>query len=88
MTPDIAQQWDVMQLIEPIGIVDHGGIARSVAEVDELGEDRANSRHVAGDFGIVEQPPRLVLAGGIADARRSATHQHDRLVPAPLKQAQ
>jgi len=37
------------------------GVARSVAKLDKLGEDRADSRHVAGDFGIVEQPARLVL---------------------------
>ena len=76
MTPDVAQQRDVAQLVEPIGIVDHDGVARSVAELDELGEDRADARHVAGDLGVVEQRPGFVLARGIADARRSATHQH------------
>ena len=82
MAPDIAQQRDVAQLVEPVGIVDHDGVARAVAEVEEFREDRADACHVAGDLGIVEQRPRLVLAGRIADPRRAAAHQHDRLVPA------
>ena len=88
MTPDIAQQRDVAQLVEPIGIVDHDGVVRPVAELQELREDRADARHIAGDFGIVEQLSRLVLARRVADPRRAAAHQHDRLVPAALEEAQ
>src|SRR6516162_10415141 len=88
MTPDLAQQRDVAKLVEPIGIVDHNGVARPVAEFDELGEDRADSGHVAGDLGVVEQLPRFVLAGGIADPCRAAAYQHDRLVSAFLEQPQ
>jgi len=47
------------------------------------------SRIVSVDSsGVVEQRPRRVLEGGIADARRAAAHQHDRFVPAVLKEAQ
>src|SRR6516225_3320981 len=67
MTPDLAQQRNIAEFVEPIGILDHNGVVRAVAEIDELGEDRADSCHVAGDLRIVEQLPRLVLAGGIAD---------------------
>ena len=38
--------------------------------------------------GIVEQLARLVLAGRVADLRRAAAHQHDRLVAGLLEQAQ
>src|SRR5215813_6893243 len=88
MTPDIAQQRYVAKLIEPVGIVDHYCIARPVTELDEFGEDRADSRHVTGDRGVVEQLARLVLAGGIPNPRGAAAHQHNRLVPALLEQPQ
>jgi len=52
--PDVAQQWNIAQLVEPIGIVDHDGIARLVAETQEFCKDRPNPGHVAGNFGVVE----------------------------------
>ena len=88
MPPDIAQQWDVAKFVEPIGVVDHDGIARPIAETQEFCKDRPNPGHVGSDFGIVQQPAGSVLARGVADPRRAAAHQHDRLVPAFLKQAQ
>ena len=88
MPADVAQQRDVAQFVEPIGVVDHDGVGRTVAEIDEFGEDRADARHVAGDLGIVEQRPRLIPERGVADPRRAAAHQHDRLVPVLLQQPQ
>ena len=88
MPPDIAQQGDVTQLVEPVGIVDHHGVAGAIAEMQELCEDRADARHVAGDLGIIEQLACFVLAGRIADPRRSPAHQDDRLVAILLEEAQ
>ena len=88
MASDITQQRYVVELVEPVGVVDHYCIARAVTELDELGEDHADARHIAGDLGVVEQLARLVLAGGIADPRGATAHQHDRLVPAFLEQPQ
>ncbi len=88
MPADIAQQRDVAQFVEPVGVVDHHRVGRAVAEGQELGEDLADAGHVAGDLGVAEQRARLVLARGVADPRRAAAHQHDRLVPGLLEQAQ
>ena len=43
---------------------------------------------LVGDFGVGEQLARLIPAGGIADPRRSAAHQHDRPVAGLLQPAQ
>ena len=88
MAPDIAKQRDVAQFVEPICIVDHDGFVRPIAELQELREDSADPRHIAGDFFVIEEFPRLVFARRVADPRRAAPHQHDRLVPAPLEEAQ
>ncbi len=86
--PDIAQQRDVTQFVEPVGVVDHDRVGRASAELQEVGEDLANARHVMGDLGIVEQLARLVAARRVADPGRAAAHQHDRLVAGLLEQAQ
>jgi hypothetical protein len=85
---DIAQQRDVAQFVEPIGVVDHDRVARPLAETHEIGEDLADPLHVMGDLAVVEQAARFVLARGIADPGRAAAHQHDRLVAGLLEQAQ
>ena len=88
MPPDIPQQRDVAQLVEPIGVVDHDGVGRRLAEAQELGEGLADAGHVAGDLRVVEQRPRLVAKRRVTDPRRAAAHQRDRLVSRLLIEAQ
>jgi hypothetical protein len=88
MPADIAQQRDVAQFVEPVGVIDHDRVAGPVAELQELGEDPLDPRHVAGDLIVGQQLARFVLARGVADTRRAAAHQHDRLVAGLLKPAQ
>ncbi len=88
MPTDIAQQRNVAEFVEPVGVVDHHRIARTVAELQEFHENLADAGHIVGDLGIVEELAGFVLAGRIADPRRPAAHQDDRLVPAALKQPQ
>jgi hypothetical protein len=85
MAADIAQEWDVMQLVQPVGVVDHDRVAGAVAEMQVVGEDLADAGHVMGNRRIVEQLAGLVLAGGIADTRGAASHQHDRLIAGLLE---
>ena len=51
-------------------------------------EAAADAGHVGGDLLAGEKLPGLVLAGGIADARRAAAHQHQRPMAVALQQAE
>ena len=79
---DVAQQRNVEQRVEPVGVVGHDGVGRAVAERQVVGEALPDARHVGVDLRGREQLARLVAAGGIADLGRAAAHQRDRLVAA------
>ena len=81
MLADIAQERNIVQRIEPVGIVDHHGIGRAVTEAKKSFEHPPYARDVRRDIGIGQQLARFVLARWIADFRCAATHQHDRFVP-------
>ena len=85
MAADITQEIDVVERVEPIGIVGHDGVAAGILEFQELVEDRANAFEIFIDHLVGEQPPALVLAGRIADARGAAAHQRDRAMPGLLQ---
>ena len=85
---DVAQQRDVEQLVEPVGVVGHHRAGRAVAERQVVGEARLDAGHVGVDLLVGEQLARLVAARGIADLGRAAAHQRDRLVPGLLPPAQ
>ncbi len=50
MRADVAQQRDVAERIQPIGIVGHQGIRRAIAEAQERLEAEADARHVGGNL--------------------------------------
>ena len=88
MPPDVAQEIDVVELGEPIGVVGHDGVALAVAEADEMGERLADAGLVGLDLGDRQQLAALVLAGRVADHRRAAAHQRDRLAARLLEPVQ
>ncbi len=97
MPADVAQQRDVAQFVEPIGVVDHdrgagdrstGTVIARGAEIEEIGEDPADPRHVAGNLLVAQQLAGLIAPGWVADPRGAAAHQDDRLMAGPLKEAQ
>ncbi len=88
MRPDVAQQRDVAQSVQPIAVVRHHCIGGTVTEAQERIEALADPGHVRRDLLVRQQLPGLILAGRIADPRRSAAHQHHRLMSVLLEQAQ
>ncbi len=78
MPADVAQEVDVIERVQPVGIVRHHRIILAVAEPQEAREDFANAFQVAVDDIVGEQPPALILAGGVADTGGAAAHQRDR----------
>ena len=88
MGADIPQQVDVAQLVQPVGVVDHDRVGRTVAEAQERAEAALDPLHIRRDLRVGQHLPRLVFARGIADPRRPPAHQHDRLVAVFLQQTQ
>ena len=88
MAPDIAQELDVVELRQPLGVVDHQRIAAAIAEADEARERAPDAVLVPFDLIEGEQAPALVAAGRIADAGRAAAHQGDRLAAGLLQPMQ
>ena len=88
MAPDIAEELDVVELRQPLGVVDHQRIAAAIAEADEARERAPDAVLVPFDLIEGEQAPALVAAGRIADAGRAAAHQGDRLAAGLLQPMQ
>ena len=49
MPADVAQKIDVIEPVQPIGIVGHDGIGRPVAELEKFREDGANAFEILLD---------------------------------------
>ena len=75
---DIAQHLDVVELGQPLGVVDHGGGIAAAAEGEEPREGLLDPDLVLLDLLQGEDLPRLVTTGRVADAGRAAAHQCDR----------
>ncbi len=82
----ITQERDVIEIIQPVGVVDHDGVGRAIAKGQKLGEHVLDPRHVGGDVVIAEKLAGFVLARRVADFGGAAAHQHDGFVPGLLKQ--
>ena len=85
---DVAQEIDVVERVEPVGIVGHHRIGLAVAEAQEAPEDFADAPQVRGDDLVGQQPAAFVLAGRIADPGGAAAHQRDRLMAGLLQPVQ
>src|SRR4029077_9228174 len=88
MASVVAQEIDVVELVEPVGIVDHERVAAALTEAHEFAEHRLDAADIGGDLRIGEQLARLVLAGRTAALGGAPADQYDRLVPGLLQLAQ
>ena len=88
MPADVAQQRDVEERVEPVGIVGHHRVGRAVAEFQVVREALLDARHVGVDLLRRQKLTRLVAARRVADLGRAAAHQRDRLVAGLLPPAQ
>ena len=88
MPADVAQELDVVELGEPVGVVGHDRVVLALAEADEMGEGLADAGLVGLDRLDRQQLAALVLARRIADHGRAAAHQRDRLAAGLLQPVQ
>ena len=81
MLADFAQHVDIIEVGQPIIVVDHDRVGRPVAK----SRNRSNTLRIDAMFAWIvrgQQFAAFVLAAGVADLGRPAAHQHDRRCPA------
>jgi len=86
----VAQERDVGQAVEPVGVVGHQRRRRPgrAVEIQVVGEGPADPGDVGVDRVFGQQLAALVLARRVADLGRAAAHQGDRPVAGLLHPAQ
>ena len=88
MHAHLAQHFEIAELAEPVVIIDHDGISRTVAEGQEGLECLLDAFHVGRDLLVGQQGARLFLVGRVAHLGCAAAHQDDGLAAALLEVAQ
>src|SRR5262245_50388947 len=76
MATVVAQEIDVVQTIEPVGVVDHERVIGAVTEAQELFEDLLDASDIRRDLAVAQELARFVLAGWVADPGRPAAREH------------
>ena len=76
---DVAQEFDVLQLKQPVGIVDHEGRIGAPV-VQDVAEDALDAGDVGVDLLGRQQLALVVAEGWVAHHRGAAAHEADRLV--------
>ncbi len=78
MPANVAQEVNVIELVEPVGVVAHDGVAAGAFKLQKFRKNRADAFEVFVDDLVCENAAGFILAGWIADARCTAAHQRDR----------
>ena len=79
----VAQQFDVVQIQQPVGVVQHQSLA--VGEVDELLHLLLEAGGVVGDVLLGQHLAHIGAAGGVADHGGAAADEGDGLVACHLQ---
>src|SRR6185312_2779116 len=74
MLADLAQELNIFEPVEPVGVVDHDRVAWTLAERQEMLEHAADAGNIRVDLLVGEELSALVLASGVSNFRRSAAH--------------
>ena len=85
MLADLAQERNIFEGIEPIGIVDHHCVGGSVPERQESLEYLADRGNIGVDVLSRKQLAAFILARRIANLGCTSAHQDDGLVPGLLQ---
>ncbi len=88
MAAEITQEFDIIDLVQPVGIVDHDRIGRAIAKGQELLKDLFDPGHIGGNDFIGQNWACIIAAGRITNAGRAAAHQDNRLMAGFLQPAQ
>ena len=81
----VTQELDVIELGEPLGIVEHHRVALVASKAQEAGEHLLDAFLVGLDLLERQKLARLIASRRIAHPRRPSAHQRDRLVAGLLE---
>ena len=82
MATDVPEEIDVLQVPEPVDVVDHQGLA--LAEVEVVGELLLQGLGIRLRLFLAHHLPKFGLPARVPHETGSASHEHDGAVPAAL----
>ena len=88
MPADVAQEVDVVERVQPVGVVGHDGVARPSPNFRNFAKIARMPLRFSLIMLVGQNLAALVLAGRIADARGAAAHQRDRAMAGLLHPVQ
>ena len=88
MAADVAQEFDVIEPRQPVGVIEQERVAGAFAKAQKSLESRLDRGLVGVDLLHCQQLAALVLAGRIADARGAAADQRQGLAARALEPGQ
>src|SRR5438105_14846700 len=77
MAADRTQKIDVVERVEPVRVIGHYRVARSVAEREKSCEDRADAAKISFDHLFGQQLAGLFLSRRVANPRGATAHERD-----------
>ncbi len=88
MAADVAQEFEVIDLAQPVAVVDHHGWFVGTVVIEVVRENALDRGDVAFNGVDGHQLPCIVLEGWIADHAGAAAHQRNRLMSGLLHPVQ
>ena len=88
MAPNISQKSQIVQFIQPFGIIDHQRIGRPITICDIRGKRVFDTGDIFVNLGGCQQRALIRPKAGIAHFRRAPTHQRNRAPTGFLQPAQ
>src|SRR4051794_1228186 len=88
MRSDIAQEIEIIEPAQPVGIIDHDSIGRAVPESEEALEDLSDADQVFHDLLLAEKRARRVAETRITQAACRTAEQSDGFVTGLLEPPQ
>ena len=88
MPPDVAQEFEVVQIVQPFGVVQHDRVTGTVTVGQVFLEHLLHAGDIGVDGGVVEQGAFIRPEGRVAHFGGAAAHQGDRFAAAFLQPAQ
>ena len=85
MLTDIAQEFDVADLVQPVGIIDHDGVCRAVAKLQERLKSFLYPFDIVGNILLRKDRTGFFLVSGVTYFRCAAAHQDNRFAACLLQ---
>ncbi|MND62101.1 hypothetical protein D3C80_533740 [compost metagenome] len=75
MTANITQEFEIIDVTQPVGIVDHHSVGRAITKGQVICKNAFDTSDVLGNGIFGHQLARFILEGWVADHACAATHK-------------